>query len=107
MLDVITGIVNAGKNGNIESTVMRKGLYNKVGEMVSLGAIHLLEFATANVDLGVDLHLFNVVSIYIIAMEAISVLENICLMNEGLAKVFAPILSQLNHLIKKEDKIDV
>lgn len=104
ILDVITGIINAAKDGKIESTVMRKGLYNKFCEMATLAATHVIQYATANIDIGVDLHLFNIVAIYIIVMEIVSILENICLMNEGIGKIFAPILNQLKHYLTKESE---
>lgn len=70
--DILTGLLQAGINNCYSSSVMRKGLYRKLGE---LGCV-LLAFAVSKaIVLPVNVTAF--VSVYITLMEVISVLENL------------------------------
>lgn len=83
-LDVVSGLVKALKNGEFSSSRMRKGLYNKVAVIIVL----LLAWAA---QIGFDMMIlpqeyeslqtvlsivFPAVGVYLILMEAGSVLEN-------------------------------
>lgn len=83
-LDVVSGLVKALKNGEFSSSRMRKGLYNKVAVIIVL----LLAWVA---QIGFDMMIlpqeyeslqtvlsivFPAVGVYLILMEAGSVLEN-------------------------------
>ena len=83
-LDVVSGIVKALKNGELSSSRMRKGFYNKVAVIIVL----LLAWVA---QIGFDMMIlpqeyeslqtvlsivFPAVGVYLILMEAGSVLEN-------------------------------
>lgn len=83
-LDVVSGLVKALKNGEFSSSRMRKGLYNKVAVIIVL----LLAWIA---QIGFDMMIlpqgyeslqtvlsivFPAVGVYLILMEAGSVLEN-------------------------------
>ena len=83
-LDVVSGLVKALKNGEFSSSRMRKGLYNKVAVIIVL----LLAWAA---QIGFDMMIlpqeyeslqtvlstvFPAVGVYLILMEAGSVIEN-------------------------------
>lgn len=93
-VDIITGLTNAWVKGEIKSSILRKGLAKKIGEMVVLlmGEVFLMGM---NLPGGI----MDGISIYIILMELISICEN-------LAKLGVPIPKFIkNALAEAEDKI--
>ena len=70
--DILTGLLQAGINNSYNSSVMRKGLYRKLGE---IGCVILAYVVSVAVSLPWNITGF--VSIYIVVMEIISVLENL------------------------------
>lgn len=93
--DIITGLLLAAYKGDINSTKLRQGLYHKIAEVLAVGFSVFLEYACMYIELGVDLPLKNIVVIYISLMETVSIIENMCGMNDGLSKLFAPYLEKL------------
>lgn len=72
MSDVITGLIQAQINGTKNSSVMRKGLYRKVGE---LGVILLVWVSCIAVALPVKYP--ATVALYVCLMEGLSIMENL------------------------------
>lgn len=70
--DVVTGFIQAQINGTKNSSVMRKGLYRKCGE---LGVIVLVWVTCMAIEL--DIKFVAAVSTYVCIMEALSVMENL------------------------------
>lgn len=95
LMDVITGIMQACKNKTLNSTVLREGLWHKLAEIVAIVFAYLVSFVPDAFDINVSLPLLTPVCVYIVIMEIISVLENICLMNGQLKTLFSPYLEKL------------
>lgn len=70
--DILTGLLQAGVNNCYNSSVMRKGLYRKLGELACVVLAYVVSVAIV---LPINVTAF--VSIYIVVMELISVLENL------------------------------
>lgn len=70
IIDVLTGLVIAWKNGDFKSSIMRAGLSKKFGELVYVLVGILTKFA-----LGTELILYFAVG-YICLMELSSLAEN-------------------------------
>ena len=70
--DVVTGFIQAQINGTKRSSIMRKGLYRKLGE---LGAI-ILTFVVC-IALELPLSVAAAVSLYVVFMETLSIMENL------------------------------
>lgn len=70
--DVLTGWIQATVNGTWDSTKMRKGLFRKSGEILVVILAWIVSVAIA---LPVDLA--QIISGYIIIMEALSIFENL------------------------------
>ncbi len=70
VLDVLTGLVIAWRDGNFKSAVMRAGLSKKFGELIYIVVGILTKFA-----LGTELILYFTVG-YICLMEISSLAEN-------------------------------
>lgn len=95
LFDILTGIVQALYHGKLNSTSLRKGLYHKITELLSVAGAFLGEQATAYLDIGVELPLVSVVVIYVCIMETISIIENLCEVNPNLGKLFSKYLEKL------------
>lgn len=103
VFDIVTGITEALYKGGINSTKLRQGLYHKLSEILCVLGAYLLELGTEYIDLGINLHLLHVVSVYICTMELVSIIENLCEINPSLAKLFKPYLEKLKGE-KKDDE---
>ena len=95
--DIITGWIQASVNSSWDSTVMRKGLYRKAGELllVVLGCV-----AECAVPMAKEVHLATCFSVYVVFMEFVSVVENL-----NQAGVTIPTFLR-ERLQKTKDKID-
>ena len=104
LFDIITGIIKALYQGGLDSTKLRKGLFHKLSEIVTVGGCGLLEYGSGYVEFGFDVPVLKPVATYICVMELISIIENICEVNEPLRKLFMPYLSKLKELNNREDE---
>lgn len=93
LLDVLTGIVNACRTHELNSTRMRSGFYHKFAYFVVLCVSGFIDFLSDKVDLGYgNAHLFAFCVIFICGIEITSIVENIKLLNpeisNGLLDIF-------------------
>ena len=72
--DIITGWIQASVNSAWDSTKMRKGLYRKGGELLFVILFFVVEYAF---EAAAKVHIATGASIYIAAMEGLSILENL------------------------------
>lgn len=86
VIDIVCGVANAVKEGNVQSSVMRTGLYNKFAEIVLLAVSCILQYGAVDVldAVGVPEAVFDGVAVYIIVMEVVSILENCCKLNPNM-----------------------
>ncbi len=70
--DIITGWIQASVNGTWDSTKMRKGLYRKTGELLTILVAYAIQEA---VTLSIDIT--ACISAYVIIMELLSIIENL------------------------------
>lgn len=96
--DVITGFLQAQINGTKNSSVMRKGLYRKCGE---LGVI-LLVWVTC-IALELPINYVCAVSIYVCIMEALSIMENLKLMGVPIPDFITKKANEINDEINHGD----
>ena len=104
VFDIITGFVKAFYHKDIDSTLLRKGLFHKLSEVLALVGSFLLGYVAEYIELGFELPLLNVVSIYICTMELISIIENLCEVNPQMFSLFSPYLKKLKP--KEGEKVD-
>ena len=99
LADVVSGFTKAQVNGTKNSSVMRKGLYRKCGE---LGTILLVWVVCIAIELSMKY--VAAVSAYVCIMEALSILENLKAMGvpipDIITKKAQEIDDQLNHSTK-------
>ena len=88
LLDVITGILKAGYEQNIQSTIMRKGLYHKLAEILGIFLSTIIENGAQYININIGFPFSLAIISYISVMEILSIIENICGINPDLFKVF-------------------
>ena len=91
VFDVITGYVAAIKNGDLNSSVMRAGLWSKLGEVFAIVVAFAIEFAVsfygdAFIHVALDIPVTTGVCAYITVYELTSIVENIGKLNPDLGK---------------------
>ena len=102
--DILTGVLKAFAAGELNSKVMRKGMLHKASEILTVFGAALLEHGAEISNLiNFDLPLLAGFATYICAMEAISIIENLCAVNPQLNALFAPYLKKLKKEIEEKD----
>lgn len=91
VFDVVTGYVAAIKNGDLNSSIMRSGLWSKLGEVFAIVVAFAIEFAVsfygdAFIHVGIDIPVTTGVCAYITVYELTSIIENIGKLNPDLGK---------------------
>ena len=77
LADILTGLIAALRNGEYKSSVMRVGLWSKLGEVAAILLSVLCEWALPIMNVDIQLPIFEGVSGYICIMELGSCVENI------------------------------
>ena len=99
VIDVLTGVLKAVKNKELNSTKAREGIYKKASFILFIAFGYLSDYAMDYVNIGFNLPAAATICTLIIVTEAISVLENLGKISPDMVKLVAPFLSALN---KKE-----
>ena len=81
LLDLLTGLIKAFKEKNYSSSVMREGLYHKIGIVLCVVFAVMVDYTQTYLDLGVAVPLTLAVCSYIVGMEIGSIIENVCTIN--------------------------
>lgn len=84
VFDLVTGFIQSLKNKTFKSSVMREGLYHKVGILFLLALGLALEMSITMIDLGITAPVFKGIATYVILMEIGSILENLHKLNPDL-----------------------
>ena len=101
--DVITGWLKALATGTTDSSIMRKGLFHKLGELLAVMFGYMCEYAFPIMDIQVSIPFAGVIATYIVLMETASIIENLCIMNPNLSKIMEKIFDS-DKLQRKGDK---
>lgn len=96
-LDVMFGYVGAIRKGNLNSTVMRDGLWNKTLEMLIIAAgfgaqFCISVFGKAQLGFEVDIPVSTGICAYICVYELTSIIENIGKFSPKIGEKFIEIL---------------
>lgn len=96
LFDIITGFIKAVKGGQVDSSVLREGLFHKAAEVLLLVFATTLEYSAPYISLPEGLPMVGVAATYICVMEAVSIVENLCELNPGLSNLFSNYLKKAN-----------
>ena len=94
VLDIVTGFIGAVVNNCVDSKKMKAGLWHKCGFLLAIIFGILCEWASSFMDLGFSLPVQTAVCGFIVFIEIVSNLENLCKISPELAasnfvKIFA------------------
>lgn len=99
-VDIVTGIISALRNKDIESNKLRDGLFKKVGFILCYFVAWLVDTQGDVIGFHLDVSILPVIIIYVCTTELVSILENICKINPDL---LPGKLMQIFHLTNKEE----
>lgn len=99
VIDFATGMIRAFRQKVFDSSKMREGLLNKLGEFCALILGFFTDKSMPYLDLGFDIPVFMAIASYISLMEIFSTIENLGgispkLVPEKLKKYFKKIESE-------------
>lgn len=107
LFDVIAGIIAAARVHTLDSSIMREGMYNKVGEILLMMFAMICNYLLGMepfVSIGIPEEVTYLIGAYIGCMEVLSIIENICKINPFLP--LAKILSIFNLDDMNDDGVD-
>lgn len=81
VLDVVFGFAGAVKMGDVQSEKLRNGLWHKAGFVGLIALAYVIQWAAAYAELGFEVPTVIAVCVYVIVTEAVSVFENLCVLN--------------------------
>lgn len=87
-IDIVTGVINAWKQKDFQSTKMRAGLAKKAGELLIIVIGVLFTYG-----MGVPDYIIKFISLYIIVMELMSIIENIDKLGVPLPKAIKDVIN--------------
>lgn len=102
--DIVTGLIKALAKEGINSTVLRKGLYHKISEILAVVGAGLLQYGASYINLGIEIPALIGVASYVCVMELVSIIENLAILNPQLFKLFKPFLNKLK--TEKYDEVN-
>lgn len=92
--DIGTGWLKALSTGTADSSIMRKGLFHKLAEILAVLFGYTCEIVFPLVDINVSIPLAAGISTYIVIMETASIVENLAIMNPKLADILSKFFSK-------------
>ena len=92
--DVLTGWLKALATGTTDSSIMREGLFHKMGEILAMCFGYVCQFALPYIGVEFNIPFAGAIGTYIVLMEIASVVENLSIMNPQLAQMLEKIFSK-------------
>lgn len=80
-LDLVTGIISAVKEKDIQSAKLRDGLFKKVGFILCYFVAWLVDKEGSLIGFQFGVELLPIIILYVCTTELVSILENICKIN--------------------------
>lgn len=92
--DIFTGVIKAAKNCELSSKIARQGLFNKTGFILVIVFGCICEYGSNLVDFGFEVPLILPTCIYIVMLEVLSIIENLCDISPDLANYLGKFISR-------------
>lgn len=83
-LDLVTGVVVAVKNKNVQSAKLRDGLFKKVGFIICYFMAWLIDNYSAEIGFSIGVNILPVMVAYAVLTEIVSIIENVSKLNSDL-----------------------
>ena len=87
LADIVTGLLKAFYTKSFKSSVMRQGLFHKLGELLAVGILYGAQTALPMIGVDAHLPLFTVGCGYCVLMELGSIIENLRSFTPGLDNI--------------------
>lgn len=100
-IDLLTGILGAIRNKEIQSSKLRDGIFKKIGFILCYALALLIDVYGGQVGLNLGVKILPIVIAYVIFTECISIIENIAVINPDL---LPDKLMSLFHLTSENDR---
>lgn len=84
--DIIVGFIGSIKNKTFKSSIMREGMFHKVGSILIILLGDLIAYSSNFFNIGYGKEISSCICIYIVIMEVGSILENLGKLNPELQK---------------------
>ena len=97
-IDIVTGVINAWKQKDFQSSKMRSGLAKKAGEILIIVIGVLFTYG-----MGAPEYIIKFVSLYIIVMELMSIMENLDKLGVPLPKAIKEVINNAGHAMQEEE----
>lgn len=81
LLDIVTGLVSAIKNGELQSAKLRDGLFKKVGFIFCYILSWLVDAHGSDVGFELSVNILPIIILYVCTTETVSIIENISKIN--------------------------
>lgn len=94
LFDIITGLIKSFAGHSYESSVMRQGLFHKLGEIVCFIFGVVCDIFLPHLGVSLPVSIAKSICVYIVIMEIGSVIENIGAINPDLAKYLHKIFAK-------------
>lgn len=79
--DILSGWIKGLATNHFQTAIMRAGLFHKLGSLLAIALGVIIDLVQEYLDLGFAIHITAAICAYIILMEIVSVVENICEIN--------------------------
>lgn len=92
--DVLTGWLKALATGTTNSSIMRKGLFHKLGEVIAVIFGYVCQYALPYIGITIKVPFAVAIGTYIVLMEMASIVENISHVSPHLAQALSNVFSK-------------
>lgn len=84
IIDLLTGIVSAVRNKDLDSGKMRDGLFKKIGFLFCYLVAYIIDGYGTQIGMTLSIKLLPAIVLYTVTTEVISIIENISKINPDL-----------------------
>ena len=96
IMDLVTGLIGAIRQGKVQSSKMRDGMFKKVGFMCCYALALLIDQNAGSIGLPISGKVLPVIIVYAVTTEIVSIIENIGKINPDLVPARIMSLFQLD-----------
>lgn len=98
--DLVTGLLQAVKNKNINSSKLRDGLFKKIGFILCYFIAWLVDTQGHFIGFELGVNVLPIIVLYACTTELVSIIENICKINTD---ILPEKLLEIFHITNKEE----
>lgn len=98
-IDILSGVISAVKQKDIQSSKLRDGLFKKVGFILCYFVAWFVDSYGSKVGFNFGVAILPIIVLYVCTTELVSILENICKINSD---ILPDKLMEMFHISKEE-----